>query len=94
MRSNFRPAENLLRGVNVHHRQIAAEGAGEPARFHDAANGEQLPAVHGAHGHLGAEAQAILARVGVGHHQRIGLGEKHQRIVDVIVSPWSLDSRS
>ncbi len=28
----------------------------------------------------------ILARVGVGHHQRIGLGEEHQRIVDVIVS--------
>ncbi len=79
-------SENLLRGVNVHHREVPAEGAGQSARFHDAANGEQLPAVHGAHRNLRAHAQMILARVRVGDHQRIGLCKEHERIVDVIVS--------
>ena len=78
--------EDFLRGIHVHHREVSAEGARQAARFHDAANGEQLLAVHGAHRDFRAEPQVILARIRIGHHQRIGLGKENQRIVDGIVT--------
>ncbi len=38
-------AEHLLRGIDIHDREIAAERTGQPARSHDAADGESLVAV-------------------------------------------------
>ena len=75
-------SEHLLRRVDVHHRQVAAERARQPARFHDAAHGERLVADHRGQGQLAAHGQAVALRKFLGDDDRIGLRQKHQRIVD------------
>ena len=75
-------AEHFLSGVDVHHRQIAAESAGQSAGFHDAANGEAFLAFHGLHGNRRADREMIFLCERGGDDQRIGLGQKDQRIVD------------
>jgi hypothetical protein len=66
-------AEHFLRRVHVHDGEIAAERARQAARLHDAAHRESLFAFHRAHGDLAVNAEAVIAREGVGDDERIGL---------------------
>ncbi len=75
--------EHLLRGVDVHDREVAAEGAGQSRRLHDAANGERLLAVGGAERQPAAESRCrFLSANSFDRDQGIRLREEHQRIVD------------
>ena len=52
-------AEHLLRGVDVHDREVAAERARQPRRLHDAADGELLLALDGAERQPAADRQLV-----------------------------------
>ena len=53
-------AKNLLRRVNIHHRQIAAKRARQAAGLHDAANREHVFAIHGQQRNAAAEHEPVL----------------------------------
>ena len=86
MRSKWRPRPNtLLRGVDIHDAEVAAEGLGHAARFEDAAHGELLAALHGVEGDFAADGEAVAAGELAREDQRIGLGQEDQRIVDHVL---------
>ena len=47
-------AEHVLRGVDIHDAEVAAEGLRHAAGLEDAAHGELLAALHGVEGDLAA----------------------------------------
>ena len=75
-------AEHLLRGVDVHDGEVATERARQPGRFHDAADREPLHPAHRAECQLAVHAEMVLLREGSRQHDRVGLGQEDQRIVD------------
>ena len=52
--------EHLLRRIDIHHRQVATEGAAEAPRAHDPAHGEHLVSLHGAHRHPAGQGAAVV----------------------------------
>ena len=75
-------AEHLLSGVNIHHGEVAAERAGQPARPHDAAHGERPVPHHRRQRDAVADPQSVSIGELLRDDDRIGLREKHQRVVD------------
>ena len=88
LQSNVNPvktppsAEHFLRRVHIHNRQVAAERRRQPAALHYPANRKRLGTFHRFHFYFGVELQIVGGGKFTGHHQRIGLSQKHQRIVD------------
>src|SRR2546422_684169 len=66
-------AEHLLRGVDVHDGEVAAERARQPGRFHDAADREPLHPADRAERKLAVHAEMVLLRERSGQHDRVGL---------------------
>jgi hypothetical protein len=73
--------EDLLRGIDIHHRQVAAERCGHAARLHDAADGESAVAEGGPKRHRAADAQVILPGEFICQDDRVGLRQENQRVV-------------
>ena len=76
------PAEHFLGRVDVHHDQVSAERLRQAAGRHDAPDGERPVALDGAKRNRAAHREAMARGEVGGDHQRIGLGEKDQRVVD------------
>ena len=74
--------EHLLRGVDVHDREVAAERARQPGRLHDAADRELLLAFGRAEREPAADRELVLVGELLREDDRVGLREKDQRIVD------------
>lgn len=75
-------AKHLLGGIDIHDGEIAAKGARQTAGSHDAANRERLVAHHRGQRERPPDRQAITIGEFLGDDDRIGLREKHQRVVD------------
>ncbi len=75
-------AEDVLRRVDIHHREIAAERLAHAARAQDAADDEVFRAVDGVERHAAAEAQRVALGERRADHDRIRLRQEHQRIVE------------
>ena len=75
-------AEHLLRRIDVHDREVAAKGAGQTARPHDAAHRKRLVPDHRRQCEAIADAEIVPRRELVRDDDRIGLREKHERVVD------------
>ena len=78
-------AEHVLGGVDVHDGEVAAEGLRHAARFHDAAHGELLVALHGVERDFAADGEVVAVGELAGDDERIGLGEEDERIVDHVL---------
>ena len=86
MRSKWRPRPNtLLRGVDIHDSEVAAEGLRHAAGFEDAAHGELLAALHGVEGDFAADGEVVAVGELAGEDERIGLGEEDEGIVDDVL---------
>ena len=75
-------AEHPLGRVDVHDGEIAAKGARQAARFHDAANSELPLPFDGAKLDMTPDRQPVARGERAGQHDRVRLREEHERIVD------------
>src|SRR4029079_3468371 len=75
--------EHLLRRVDIHDREIAAEGARQTSRLHESPDRERLVSFNGPKRQVAANSDTVSRGEVVGKDQRIGLGEEDQRIVDL-----------
>ncbi len=75
-------AEHPLRRVDVHHREVPAERARQTARRHDPAHGERPLAERRAERDRPVHLEAVLLGELPRHHERVGLREEDERIVD------------
>ena len=75
--------EHLLRGVDVHDREVAAERARQARRLHDAADGELPRRPRPCRAAAGCPtARRLLLGELLRDDDRVGLREEHQRVVD------------
>ena len=80
-------SEHVLCGVDVHDRDVAAEGTREARGLDDAANGEGLLAVRRPERKPAADRNAVAVGEFLGEDQRIGLREEDQRVVNGRIAP-------
>ena len=92
--------ENHLRGVDVHHRDVAAKHFSHADRFERSLDGELFLSVGSEKRHLVADLQAVAVGKGARKQNGIRLREKHQgignlrlRAVELIVAELLISRR-